>query len=60
MTTIISRGGAPSPVTDGSQPAPASPLDAEDLRARVDRALAALLHQELTALGFLGARSPTP
>ena len=42
-------------MTDGSQPASASPLDAEDLRARVDRALAALLHQELSALDFLGA-----
>src|SRR5215204_3297646 len=31
------------------------PLDAEDVRARVDRALAALLDQELSALGFLGA-----
>jgi geranylgeranyl diphosphate synthase type I len=44
----------PSQVTE-AQPVPASPLDAEDLRARVDRALAALLDQELTALGFLGA-----
>ena len=31
-----------------------SPLDAEDLRARVDRRLAELLGQELDALGFLG------
>jgi geranylgeranyl diphosphate synthase, type I len=54
MTTITSRRGSPSPVTDGPQPAPASPLDVEDLRARVDRALAALLHQELSALDFLG------
>jgi geranylgeranyl diphosphate synthase type I len=42
-------------VSEASQPVPASPLDAEDLRARVDRALAALLDQELSALGFLGA-----
>ncbi len=34
--------------------APASPLDAEDLRARVDTALAELLEQELDGLGFLG------
>jgi geranylgeranyl diphosphate synthase, type I len=32
-----------------------SPLDVEDLRARVDLALAELLGQELDALGFLGA-----
>ncbi len=37
------------------QPVPASPLDAEGVRARVDRALAALLDRELSALGFLGA-----
>jgi geranylgeranyl diphosphate synthase, type I len=55
MTTVTSRRGSPSQVTEAAQPVPASPLDAEDLRARVDRALAALLDQELTALGFLGA-----
>ena len=54
MTTIISPRGSPSQVTEADQPVPASPLDAEDLRARVDRALAALLDQELSALGFLG------
>jgi geranylgeranyl diphosphate synthase, type I len=43
-------------VTEATPPVvPASPLDAEDLRARVDRALAVLLDQELSALGFLGA-----
>ena len=42
-------------MTEADQPVPASPLDAEDLRARVDRALAALLDQELSALGFLAA-----
>jgi geranylgeranyl diphosphate synthase, type I len=41
-------------VTDPLEPIPATPLDAEAVRARVDRALAALLHQELSALGFLG------
>ena len=51
MTT---RTGSPSQVTEADQPAPASPVDTEDLRARVDRALAALLDQELSALGFLG------
>jgi geranylgeranyl diphosphate synthase, type I len=55
MTTMTSRTGSPSQVPDGLPPAPASPLDAEDLRARVDRALSALLHRELSALGFLGA-----
>jgi geranylgeranyl diphosphate synthase, type I len=55
MTTITSPRGSSRQVTEPAQPAPASPLDVEDLRARVDRALAALLHQELTALGFLGA-----
>src|SRR5215212_5661822 len=54
MTTITSPRGTPSQVTEATQPAAASPLDAEDLRARVDRALAALLDRELTALGFLG------
>src|SRR5919107_1268898 len=54
MTTITSPRGTPSQVTEAAQPVPASPLDAEDLRARVDRALAALLDRELTALGFLG------
>ena len=54
MTTIISPRGSPSQVTEAAQPVPVSPLDAEDLRARVDRALAALLDQELSALGFLG------
>ncbi len=34
--------------------APADPLDAEDLRARVDAALTDLLERELGALGFLG------
>jgi geranylgeranyl diphosphate synthase type I len=55
MTTMTSRRGSPSQVTEAAQPVPASPLDAEDLRARVNRALAALLDRELTALGFLGA-----
>jgi geranylgeranyl diphosphate synthase type I len=55
MTTITSPRGSPSQVTEAAQPVPASPLDAEDLRARVDRALAALLDRELSALGFLGA-----
>jgi len=41
-------------VTDRTDPVPAGPLDAEDLRARVDRALATLLDRELSALGFLG------
>ena len=54
MTTLTSPRGSPSQVTEAPQPVPASPLDAEDVRARVDRALAALLHQELSALGFLG------
>src|SRR5215207_2092917 len=54
MTTMTSHRGSPSQVTEAAQPVPASPLDAEDLRARVDRALAALLDRELTALGFLG------
>src|SRR5215211_4900117 len=56
MTTIASHRGTPSQVTQATPPAvPASPLDAEDLRARVDRALATLLHRELSALDFLGA-----
>ena len=55
MTTITSHRGSPSQVTEAAQPVPASPLDAEDLRARVDRALAALLDRELSALDFLGA-----
>jgi len=38
--------------------APASPLDAEDLRARVDAALADLLEGELDGLGFLGDDLP--
>jgi geranylgeranyl diphosphate synthase, type I len=42
-------------VSDASEPAAASPLDAEDLRVRVDRELAALLDRELSALAFLGA-----
>jgi geranylgeranyl diphosphate synthase type I len=54
MTTMTSRRGSPSQVTEAAQPVPASPLDAEDVRARVDRALGALLDQELSALGFLG------
>src|SRR4029453_9515955 len=54
MTTMTTRTGSPSQVTEADQPAPASPVDTEDLRARVDRALAALLDQELSALGFLG------
>jgi geranylgeranyl diphosphate synthase type I len=41
-------------VSDRTDPVPANPLDAEDLRARVDRALALLLDRELSALGFLG------
>ena len=55
MSAITSHRGSPSQVTEAAQPVPASPLDAEDLRARVDRALAAVLGQELSALGFLGA-----
>ena len=51
---MTSRTGSPSQVTEAAQPVPASPLDAEDVRARVDRALGALLDQELSALGFLG------
>jgi geranylgeranyl diphosphate synthase type I len=54
MTTVTTPRGSPSQVTEAAQPVPASPLDAEDLRARVDQALAALLDQELSALGFLG------
>jgi geranylgeranyl diphosphate synthase type I len=54
MTTVTTLRGTSSQVTEAAQPVPASPLDAEDLRARVDRALAALLAQELSALGFLG------
>ena len=46
--------GSPSQVTDPLEPILATPLDAEAVRTRVDRALAALLHQELSALGFLG------
>ena len=42
-------------MSDRTDPVPAVPLDAEDLRARVDRALADLLGRELSALGFLGA-----
>ncbi|HEX8132133.1 MAG TPA: polyprenyl synthetase family protein, partial [Actinomycetes bacterium] len=41
-------------MSDRTDPVPANPLDAEDLRARVDRALAVLLDRELSALGFLG------
>jgi geranylgeranyl diphosphate synthase, type I len=55
MTTITSHRGSPSQVTEAAQPVPASPLDAENLRARVDRALAAVLDRELSALDFLGA-----
>ena len=54
MTTLTSPRGSPSQVTEAPQPVAASPLDAEGVRARVDRALAALLDQELSALGFLG------
>jgi geranylgeranyl diphosphate synthase type I len=54
MTTVTTPREGPRQVTEAAQPVPASPLDAEDLRARVDRALAALLHQELSALDFLG------
>jgi geranylgeranyl diphosphate synthase, type I len=50
---VTTTRGTGSQVTE-AQPVPASPLDAEDVRARVDRALAALLDQELSALGFLG------
>ena len=39
--------GSPSQVTDPLEPILATPLDAEAVRTRVDRALAALLHQEL-------------
>ncbi|HEV8651175.1 MAG TPA: polyprenyl synthetase family protein [Actinomycetes bacterium] len=38
--------------------APASPLDVEELRARVDAALADLLERELDGLGFLGDDLP--
>jgi len=41
-------------VSDRTDPVPAGPLEVEDLRARVDRALATLLDRELSALGFLG------
>jgi geranylgeranyl diphosphate synthase, type I len=41
-------------VTDQQTPAAAGPLDAEGLRARVDRALTELLDRELAALDFLG------
>ena len=41
---------SPAPAAAG-----AGPLDAEDLRARVDRALAELLQREFDALAFLGA-----
>jgi geranylgeranyl diphosphate synthase, type I len=54
MTTATSSRGSPSQVTDPLEPTPATPLDAEGLRTRVNRALTALLDQELTALGFLG------
>jgi geranylgeranyl diphosphate synthase type I len=54
MTTWTSPRGSPSQVTEAPQAVAASPLDAEGVRARVDRALAALLDQELSALGFLG------
>jgi geranylgeranyl diphosphate synthase, type I len=54
MTTVTARTGSPRQVTEAAQPVPASPLDAEEVRARVDRALAALLDQELSALDFLG------
>jgi geranylgeranyl diphosphate synthase, type I len=54
MTTITGSRGSLSQVTDRLPPTPATPLDAEGLRARVDAALAALLDRELTALGFLG------
>jgi geranylgeranyl diphosphate synthase type I len=54
MTTVTTPRGSPSQVSEAAQPVPASPLDAEGLRARVDRALAALLHRELSALDFLG------
>jgi geranylgeranyl diphosphate synthase type I len=54
MSTVTAAGGSPSQVTDRPEPAPATPLDVEGLRARVDLALAALLGQELAALGFLG------
>jgi geranylgeranyl diphosphate synthase type I len=54
MTTMTGSRGSPSQVTDPLEPILATPLDAEAVRTRVDRALAALLHQELSALGFLG------
>src|SRR5215216_84842 len=57
MSAIASSRGTPSQVTEADPPVSASPLDAEDLRARVDRALAALLDRELTALGFLGTNA---
>jgi len=41
-------------VSDHQTRAAAGPLDAEGLRARVDRALAELLDRELAALDFLG------
>src|SRR4030095_15584775 len=54
MTAMTSRTGSPSQVTEAAQPVPASPLDAADVRARVDRAVGALLDQELSPLGSLG------
>jgi geranylgeranyl diphosphate synthase, type I len=48
------RRGWPDQVSDRRDPEPAGPLEAEGLRARVDRALAALLDRELSGLGFLG------
>src|SRR4029453_10228044 len=54
MTTITSHRGTPSQVTEAAPPVPASPLDAEGRRARVDRARAAPPDRELSALGFLG------
>ena len=45
MTTVTTPRGTSSQVTEAAQPVPASPLDAEYLRARDDRALAAQLAQ---------------
>jgi geranylgeranyl diphosphate synthase type I len=50
---VSDRRDPAAPPPAGPAPA-AGPLDAEGLRARVDRALAALLDRELSALGFLG------
>ena len=53
MTTLTSPRGSPSQVTEAPQPVAASPLDAEGVRARVDRARPPC-STRLSALGFLG------